>query len=110
MEKKIQANQLSYLLFFRFTHLIPFFLLNTAAACFEIRRWTFIWTTFVGTVPFSYILAQGGSGLDTFFETNESFSLSAIFNHKVQIALLAFGILALFPILWKITKKHWHWK
>jgi uncharacterized membrane protein YdjX (TVP38/TMEM64 family) len=110
LEKKVQANQISYLLFFRFTHLIPFFLLDTAAACFEIKRWMFIWTTFVGILPLSYILAQGGSGLDVFFETNNQFSLSEIFNNKFNYALLAFGILALIPIVWKISKKHLPWK
>jgi uncharacterized membrane protein YdjX (TVP38/TMEM64 family) len=110
LEKKLQANQLSYLLFFRFTHLIPSFLINAAAACFEIRRWVFIWTTFVGIVPLAYVLAQTGSGLGTFLETNDSFSISAIFNSKVKIALFAFGILALLPLLFKFTKHHKHWK
>ena len=107
LEKKVQANQISYLLFFRFTHFIPFFLLNTAAACFQIKRWTFIWTTCVGILPLSYILAQGGSGLNTFIESNTHFSLTAIFNTKVKFALMALGILALLPLIWKFTKKHW---
>lgn len=105
LEKKVQANQISYLLFFRFTHLIPYFVLNTAAACFEIKRWTFIWTTFVGILPLSYIIAEAGSGLDAFFETNNHFSLHAILNEKVKLALLLFGILSLIPIIWKIAKK-----
>jgi uncharacterized membrane protein YdjX (TVP38/TMEM64 family) len=105
LEKKVQANQISYLLFFRFTHLIPFFLLNTAAACFEVKRWTFIWTTFVGILPVSYIIAEAGSGLDAFFETSTRFSLHAILNEKVKLALLLFGILSLIPILWKIIKR-----
>lgn len=105
LEEKIQANQVSYLLFFRFTHLIPFWLINTAAACFEIRRSIFIWTTFVGVVPLAYVLAQGGAGLGTFFESNTHFSLGAIFNLKVKAALIALGILALIPILWKVFKR-----
>jgi uncharacterized membrane protein YdjX (TVP38/TMEM64 family) len=104
-EKKIQANQISYLLFFRFTHFMPFFLLNSAAACFEIRRWTFLWTAYVGILPFAYVVAQGGSGLDTFFESNTHFSLDAFFNTKVKFALLCLGILALIPIFWKIFRK-----
>lgn len=110
LEKKVQANQVSFLLFFRFTHLIPFFLINTAAACFEIKRWTFLWTAFVGILPISYVLAEAGSGLGIFLDTNESFSLPAIFNTKVEIALFALGIFALFPLLFKMTKHHKHWK
>jgi uncharacterized membrane protein YdjX (TVP38/TMEM64 family) len=105
LEKKVQSNQVSYLLFFRLTHLIPFFLVNTAAACFEIRPWTFIWTTFIGVLPFSYILSQAGSGLDVFFETNTHFSISAIFNKKVTFALFALGLFALLPLLWKPLHK-----
>jgi uncharacterized membrane protein YdjX (TVP38/TMEM64 family) len=105
LEKKVQANQVSYLLFFRCTHSIPFFLLNSAAACFEIKRWTFLWTSYIGILPPAYIIAQGGAGLDAFFATNDHFSLGAIFNSKVKFALFFLGILALFPILWKIFRK-----
>jgi uncharacterized membrane protein YdjX (TVP38/TMEM64 family) len=108
LEEKIQENQISYLLFSRFTHIIPFWLINTAAACFEIKRRVFLWTTFLGVLPFSYVLAQGGAGLGTFLETNTAFSLSAIFNDKVKLALLTLGILALIPILWKIFKRKHH--
>jgi uncharacterized membrane protein YdjX (TVP38/TMEM64 family) len=110
LEKKIQSNEVSFLLFFRFTHLIPFFLINTAAACFEIKRRTFLWTTFVGILPLSYVLAQAGSGLGAFLENNESFSLSAIFNTKVEIALFALGVFALFPLLFKLSKHYNFWK
>jgi uncharacterized membrane protein YdjX (TVP38/TMEM64 family) len=105
LEKQIHSDQVSYLLFFRFSHFIPFFLLNSAAACFKIRRWTFIWTTYVGILPISYLLAEGGSGLDAFFQKNSHFSMGAIFNDQVKLALLCLGVLALLPLLWKIFKK-----
>ena len=107
LEERVQKNQISYLLFFRFTHLMPFWIINTAAACFEIKRWTFIWTAAVGMLPFAYAVAQGGSALDTFFENNAEFSLNAIFNDKVKPALLGLGILAIMPIILKIFKKKW---
>ncbi|HEY2811619.1 MAG TPA: VTT domain-containing protein [Rhabdochlamydiaceae bacterium] len=108
LEKHIQANQISFLLFFRLTHLVPYWMINSAAACFKIKRWTFIWTTWLGILPLSYILAQGGSGLSSFFEKNNRFSLKAIFNEKVQLALYVLGALTLLPLAAKFWHHHRH--
>ena len=107
LEKKISLSPASYLA------LLPLFPcdsllwsgINTAAACFKIKRWTFVWTTCVGVLPLSYIIAQAGAGLDTFFETQTHFSIAAIFNHKIELSLIGLAALALIPIIWKSWKK-----
>jgi uncharacterized membrane protein YdjX (TVP38/TMEM64 family) len=104
MEKGFQRNAPSYLLFLHFSHLFPFWLINIAAALFEIPLWTFIWTTVVGIIPSSFIFTQIGAGLETFLTTNQPISIRAFFNLKIKIALIALGILPLIILFFK--KRH----
>jgi uncharacterized membrane protein YdjX (TVP38/TMEM64 family) len=101
LEEKIKKHQISYLLFFRFSHLLPFWTINFIGGYFNISTRTFFWTTLVGVLPLAFILAQGGSGLSHYMENHQSFSIAAIFNFQVKLALLGLSLLALFPIFLK---------
>lgn len=107
MEKGFNKNPASYLLFLRFVPLFPFWLVNLAPAFFNVRLWTFIWTTFVGIAPGAFVITQAGRGLGAIFESNEEFSLKTLFNTQLNIALICLGVFSLLPILirkWK--EKH----
>ena len=101
LEKGFQKNAWSYLLFLRFVPLVPFWLVNIAPALFNVRLATFVWTTFVGIIPGAYVYTQAGAGLSAIFEKGEGFSLGAIFNWQVRIALIALALFALIPIVVK---------
>ncbi len=107
MEKEFQENGVSYLLFLRFVPLFPFWLVNIAPAFFGISLITFAWTTFVGITPGAFVFTQAGTGLGAILDVGKEFSLEAVFNWQIRIALLALGIFALIPVIVKkIKKKH----
>ncbi len=103
-EKAVQKNQVYYLLFFRFSHLLPFWVINLAAAFLNIRKWTFIWTTFIGVFPLAIVLTEGGSGLSHYFEQHTNFTVADIFNMQTKLTLIFCGLLALLPLLIKQLK------
>ena len=105
MEQGFKDNAISYLFFLRFVPLFPFWVVNLAAAFFRVSFWTYLWTTFIGIAPGSFVFTQAGTGLSAIFETGQAFSLSTIFNIQIRIALIALGIFALIPILIKKFKK-----
>ena len=101
MEKGLHKNASSYLLFLRFIPLFPFWLVNLAPAFFHVRVWTYVWTTFIGIIPGSYVFTQAGSGLGTIFDTGQSFSLNSVFNTQIKIALIVLALFVLIPIFVK---------
>jgi len=105
LQEKVREKEIYYLLFFRFSHLLPYWVLNIASAVLRIPRWTFIWTTLVGVLPIAVVLAQGGSGLSRYFEQHTYFSSSDIFTTQIKIMLIGLGFLALIPLLYQHLKK-----
>ncbi len=105
MEAGFKENAASYLLFLRFVPLFPFWLVNIAPAFFNVSLFTFIWTTLVGILPGTLVFTLAGGGLEKILENNEPFSLNAIFNTQIKLALILLGITALVPIAWKRFKK-----
>lgn len=105
MEKGFNDNAASYMLFLRFVPLFPFWLVNLAPAFFGVPLRTFIWTTLVGIAPATFVFTLAGGGLEKIFETNQAFSISAVFNTQLIIALSLLGVLALVPIIIKKLRK-----
>ena len=93
------------MLFLRFVPLFPFWAVNIAPAFLGVRFKTYLWTTFIGIIPGVYVYAQAGVGLGAIFDSGESFTLSALFNKEVRIALVLLGILALVPIVIKKRRR-----
>jgi len=73
MDHGFQNNAASYLLFLRFVPLFPFWLVNLAPAFFKVQLSTYIWTTFVGIIPGSFVYTQAGSGLGVIFDEGAAF-------------------------------------
>ncbi len=105
MEKGFQENAASYMLFLRFVPLFPFWIVNLAPAFFGVPLTTFIWTTLIGIAPGAFVFTLAGGGLEKIFESNHPFSVNAIFNTQMKIALVLLGVLALAPIIVKKIKK-----
>ncbi len=104
MRSKAQHDQVYYLLFFRFSHLLPFWVINAGAGIFRVRTLTFVWTTLVGVLPLSFFIADAGGSLSKYFETHAHFHLKEVFTTQLKIALIALGCIALLPILYKKFK------
>lgn len=105
MEHKFKENTASYLLFLRLVPIFPFWLVNLASACIGVPVFTFIWTTFIGIIPATFVFTQAGAGLGSILETDKTLSVSNILNTQVMIALVGLGILALFPVVIKKIMK-----
>lgn len=105
MEEGFRKHPVSYLLFLRLTPLFPSWLANFAPALFEVPLATYVWTTFVGTLPAAFLFTEAGRGLNTVLESNSPLSLSAIFSVKIKIALLCIGLLSLLPPIVKQVRK-----
>ncbi len=98
MERGFQKDQVSYMLFLRLAPLFPFWLINIAPAFFGVALWTYIWTTFIGIIPGSFVLAQAGTGLGAILDSDEGFTIEGILNTDMRIALIALALVALLPI------------
>ncbi len=108
IQKKFRGNQAFYLLFLRFSHLIPFWIVNLGAGLLRVKTRTFIWTTLVGVIPFTFLVADSGVGLSKYFETHTHFTFEGIFTTEVKIGLIVLGCFALVPIIiknWLDTRK-----
>lgn len=110
MEKGFHRDAANYLLFLRLIPVFPFFLVNIVSAILGVPFLTFLWTTFLGIIPASFVFTQAGAGLMMILDKmdNEPFSLKTIFNTQVNIALLGLGVLALMPLVIKRWKgRNW---
>lgn len=105
MRLSFQANSVSYLLFLRVSHFLPYWLINFCAAYFNTPWRTFIWTTCVGVLPLTYLLVQAGHELGIAIEQGKTFKLSSIFTPEAKLTFLALGLVFLVPIIYKSWKK-----
>jgi uncharacterized membrane protein YdjX (TVP38/TMEM64 family) len=113
----LQADAANYLLFLRFTPIVPFFLVNVAAALFGVPLRTFAWCTYLGIVPAAFALAAAGSALDGVMASQKDviaackaagdrvcaadLSVSRLLTPGVLWAMVALGLLALLPVIVK---------
>jgi uncharacterized membrane protein YdjX (TVP38/TMEM64 family) len=101
METGITNHTVSYLLFLRFIPIIPFWLVNLIPAFFKIHWYTYLWTTFIGVMPGSFIFNYAGIGLGKIFDSNQPFSVDLVFNKQLKIAIILLAFFALVPIFFK---------
>lgn len=101
MKKKFQADEVYYLLFLRFYHLIPFWIVNLGAGILRVSTKTFIWTTLIGVLPLAYFLAEGGSSLSQYFEHQAAFKLRSLFTTQLKISLIVLSVITLLPLAYK---------
>jgi uncharacterized membrane protein YdjX (TVP38/TMEM64 family) len=115
--KGLQEDAANYLLFLRFTPVIPFFLINVAAALFGVPLRTFAWCTYVGIMPAAFALAGAGSALDSVMASQKDaiaackaaggaacsadLSFSRLLTTGVLSAMVGLGVLAITPVLVK---------
>lgn len=104
MRLSFQKNSASYLLFLRISHILPFWLINFSAAYFAVPIRTFIWTSFIGILPVTYLLVRAGRDLKTAIVYNASFRISSLFTTQTKLLFLSFGLIALIPVAYRLIK------
>lgn len=111
----LQQDAASFLLFLRLTPLVPFFVVNVAAALFGVRLRTFAWCTFLGIMPAAFAYAAAGSALDGVIMSQRAaveackvagsmpcgfqFSFRTLLTPGLMLALAGLGLVALLPVV-----------
>lgn len=101
LQKGFKEHGANYILFLRFAHILPFWVTNTAAAYFNVRPSTFIWTTFIGLIPLTLVFTEAGASLDHILSIHGHLSLKAIFTPQIKIAMFLLGLCALLPLFFQ---------
>lgn len=92
-------NGFSYLLTVRLMGIVPFFLVNFAAALTRVRLRTYVVTTSIGITPISFIVSNAGKSL------GKINSVKDIVSMEILGACFLFGVLALAPIVYHRFRK-----
>lgn len=100
----LRANEVSFLLTLRLIPVVPFFLVNLAAAVFGVGAWRFVWTTALGILPGAAVYTWAGQGLGAVFDRGETPDLGLIFEPQILVPLLALGALAAGPAVLRLVR------
>jgi len=96
-----QDNAVSYMLFLRLVPLFPFWLVNIVPAFLGIRTRIYLFTTFFGILPGTFVYILLGHGLGTIIDQGKELNLGIIFKPEILAPLIGLGILSLVPIIYK---------
>lgn len=105
LQTKFHAHPANYLLFFRLSHLLPFWVINACAGIFRAKTRTFIWTTAIGVLPLTFFLVDAAKSLSKYLETHTSLQWNEIFTLQLKISLISLGFIALLPVLYQKFRK-----
>jgi uncharacterized membrane protein YdjX (TVP38/TMEM64 family) len=98
MEAGFAENALSYLLVLRLIPIFPFWLVNLVPAFLGVGLGTYMFGTFFGIIPGSFVYASVGNGLSAVFDAGETPDLGIIFEPAILIPIVGLAALALVPV------------
>lgn len=101
MQSGFQEDAFSYLLTLRLIPIFPFWVVNIVPALLGVKLKAYFIATFFGIIPGSAIYVAIGSGLGKTIANNQAPNLKIIFEPQILIPLIALGVIALSPILYK---------
>ena len=94
-----QKNEFYYFFIYRFVGGlgVPFFLQNVFPVLFNMKKFNYFFSSFLGFIPGFFIFNNIGSGLNTYIKGNETFSLlNLISTPEIYFPILMFvGLLVL---------------
>jgi uncharacterized membrane protein YdjX (TVP38/TMEM64 family) len=102
---ELHRNGFSYLLAIRLIPILPFWLVNLAAALAGMRLLPFAVATLIGIIPGTFVYAWVGAGVGNVLTTGRRPDFAAIFSPQILGPLVALGLLALLPVLWRGRKR-----
>jgi uncharacterized membrane protein YdjX (TVP38/TMEM64 family) len=101
LRRELRQNGFSYLLALRLIPVVPFWLVNLAAALCGMRLSQFAAATFLGIMPATFIIASIGSGLGGVLAEGQRPDLGVLVSWQVLGPLLALAALSLTPVIWR---------
>ncbi|MBL6787281.1 MAG: TVP38/TMEM64 family protein [PS1 clade bacterium] len=103
-EAQFNRDAWSYMLALRLLPVFPFFLVNLGAALVGVRLSVFALTTYIGIIPGAYVYASIGNGISVLLREGRQPDLSLASRPEIFGPLVALGVLALAPVVWRRFK------
>jgi uncharacterized membrane protein YdjX (TVP38/TMEM64 family) len=101
LREDLQQNGFSYLLAIRLVPVVPFWLVNLAAALCGMRLSQFAIATFLGIIPATFVIASIGAGVGDVLARGDRPDLGVLVSWPVLGPLLALAMLSLTPVIWR---------
>jgi len=105
MEAEFEKNAFNYIITLRLIPILPFWLVNIAAALLKVSTGTFISSTFLGIIPLTVIYVSLGHSLSIIFEHDTAPNLQIFLSPHIYIPLIALSFFAMFPVAYQYYKK-----
>ncbi len=96
---RLERDGFSYLLALRLVPLVPFWVVNLAAAVAGIRLAVFAPATLLGIAPASFVLSSIGSGVGGILAKGGTPDLSVLFTPRILLPLIGLAVLSMLPVL-----------
>ena len=97
----LQRDGFLYVLALRLIPVVPFWLINLAAALSGVRFSHFVAATVIGIIPAVTVFASIGAGLGSVLAAGQTPDLTVIFSPAVLLPLLGLALLSLLPVGWR---------
>ena len=101
LEAGFREDALSYLLVLRLVPIFPFWLVNLAAGAVGLGLPIYVFATFIGMIPTSFIYASLGSGLGDLLAQGHHPDLAILYQPSVLLPIIGLAALVLLPVLYK---------
>lgn len=100
-----RENAFGYLFVIRLAPIFPFFVVNIAAAIFDISLGRFVAATFLGILPGTFAYAYLGQGVDSVLVAAQAAGreaqISDLVTREITLAFFALAVVALIPTIVK---------
>lgn len=105
-----RENAFGYLFVIRLAPVFPFFVVNIAAALFDISLGRFVAATFLGILPGTFAYAYLGQGVDSVIvaaqDAGREAEVSDLVTGEITLAFLALAVIALTPTIVRQVRRH----
>ena len=101
LRDELRRDGFSYLLAIRLIPVVPFLLVNLAAALCGMRLRDFAAATFIGIMPATFIFASIGVGLSLVLAAGQTPDLRILISRPILGPLLALAVLSVLPPVWR---------
>lgn len=101
MDAGFRGNAFNYLLAIRLIPVVPFWLVNIAAAFAEVSPRTFAGATAIGILPATFVYALVGHGLGAVVAAGEEPGLRIILRPEVLAPMIGLAVLAVAPVFYR---------